>query len=157
MAVFTATEAIEMAMEIEKNGEVFYNHAAARVADERVQALFEELAVQEQGHYQAFEKMLGGAQIALELPAAEYDQYQTYVRATLDNALFAGPDKAAAMAKQAQDWETAVRAAIGFEKDTLLFFYDLRDMVRETERETVSAIIREEKKHLRRLARMLAK
>ncbi len=155
MTVFTATEAIEMAMEIEKNGKVFYDEAAAKIADEQVKALFEDLAVQEEGHYQAFEKMLGGAQSAPELPAAEYDQYQVYVRATLDNALFAGPEKAATLAKQAEDWETAVRAAIGFEKDTLLFFYDLRDMVRETDREIVSNIIREEKKHLRRLAKML--
>jgi rubrerythrin len=155
MAVFTAAEALEMAMEIEKNGEVFYNEAAAKVADERTKALFEDLAVQEQGHYRAFEKMLGGAQPAPELPAAEYDQYQTYVQVTLDNALFAGPETAASLAKQAENWETAVRAAIGFEKDTLLFFYDLRDMVRESDRETISDIIREEKKHLRRLAKML--
>ncbi len=155
MAVFTAAEALEMAMEIEKNGEVFYNEAAAKIADERAKTLFKDLAVQEQGHYQVFEKMLGSAQPALELPAAEYDQYQTYVRATLDNALFAGPETAAALAKQAENWETAVRAAIGFEKDTLLFFYDLRDMVRDTDRETISDIIREEKKHLRRLAGML--
>jgi len=155
MSVFTAAEAIEMAMEIEKNGEVFYNEAAARVDDERAKALFEDLAAQEVGHYRAFEKMLGGAQPALELPAAEYDQYDTYVKATLDNALFAGPEKAATLAKQAEDWQTAVRAAIGFEKDTLLFFYDLRDMVREADREIVSHIIREEKKHLRRLAKML--
>ena len=59
------------------------------------------------------------------------------------------------MAKQAEDQEAALRAAIGFEKDTLLFFYDLRDMVNEADRETISRIIREEKKHLRRLAKML--
>jgi rubrerythrin len=155
MAIFTAAEAIEMAMEIEKNGEVFYNEVAAKITDERAKALFEDLAVQEQAHYRAFEKMLGGAQPAPELPAAEYDQYQTYVQVALDNALFAGPETAATLAKQAENWETAVRAAIGFEKDTLLFFYDLRDMVRETDREIVSGIIREEKKHLRRLAGML--
>ena len=155
MTVFTATEAIEMAMEIEKNGKVFYDKVAAKVADERAKALFEDLAVQEEGHYRAFEKMLGRTQPAPELPAAEYDQYQVYVQATLDNALFAGPETAATLAKQAEDWEAAVRAAIGFEKDTLLFFYDLRDMVRETDREIVSNIIREEKKHLRRLAKML--
>jgi rubrerythrin len=44
---------------------------------------------------------------------------------------------------------------MGFEKDTLLFFYDLRDMVSEADQETVSGVIREEQKHLRRLARML--
>jgi len=44
---------------------------------------------------------------------------------------------------------------MGFEKDTLLFFYDLREMVSEAERGTISNIITEEKAHLRRLARML--
>ena len=155
MTIFTATEAIEMAMKIEKSGEVFYNEAAAKSADSEIKALFEDLAVQEKGHYQVFQKMLKRTQPGPELPVAEYDQYDTYVQVALENALFAGPDKALALVKQAEDRETAVRAALGFEKDTLLFFYDLRDMVSETDRETISAVIREEKKHLRRLARML--
>jgi len=33
MAIFTAAEAIEMAMEIEKSGQVFYNEVAAESAD----------------------------------------------------------------------------------------------------------------------------
>ena len=155
MAVFTAAEGLEMAMEIEKNGEVFYNQVAAKSADPEVKALFEDLAAQERGHYRVFEKMLGGVKPAPELPAAEYDQYRVYVQAALENALFAGSDKALALAKQAEDRETALRAALGFEKDTLLFFYDLRDIVSEADRETITKVIREEKKHLRRLARML--
>jgi rubrerythrin len=155
MAIFTAAEALEMAMEIEKNGEVFYTTVAEKSADPEVQALFEDLAAQERGHYRVFHKMMGEVGPALELPATEYDQYQTYVRSALDNALFAGPDKALALAKQAQDRETALRAALGFEKDTLLFFYDLRDMVSEADQEAVSNVIREEKKHLRRLAGLL--
>lgn len=155
MAIFTAAEALEMAMEIEKNGEAFYNAVAERSADPDVKALFEDLAVQERVHYQVFQKMSGTVQSAPPLPAAEYDQYQAYLQVALDNALFAGTDKALALAKQAEDRETALRAALGFEKDTLLFFYDLREMVSEADREAVSGIIREEKKHLRRLANML--
>lgn len=155
MAVFTATEAVEMALEIEKNGEVFYNAAAAKSVDPEVKALFEDLAVQEQGHYRIFEKMLGGLQPAPALPAEEYDQYRAYLQVALDNALFAGPDKALALAREAQDKQTALRAALGFEKDTLLFFYDLREMVSEGDREKVNGIIREEKRHVRRLAAML--
>jgi rubrerythrin len=155
MAIFTAAEAIEMAMEIEKNGEVFYNEVAAKSTDREVKALFEDLAAQERGHYQVFQKMLGDVKPAPELPAVEYDEYQAYVEVTLDNALFAGPDKALALAKQAQDRETALRAAMGFEKDTLLFFYDLREMVSEADREAIGGVIREEKKHLRRLAGMV--
>jgi rubrerythrin len=155
MAIFTAAEALEMAMEIEKNGEVFYTAVAEKSADPEVQALFEDLAAQERGHYRVFQKMLGTVTPALDLPSAEYDEYQIYVQSALDNALFAGPDKALALAKQAQDRETALRAALGFEKDTMLFFYDLRDMVSETDQEAVSNVIREEKKHLRRLAGLL--
>lgn len=156
MAVFTAAEALEMAMEIEKNGEAFYHAVAEKSANPEVKALFEDLAAQERAHYRVFQKMLGGVKSAPPpLPAAEYDQYQAYLQVTLDNALFAGPDKALALAKEAEDQETALRAALGFEKDTLIFFYDLREMVREADREAVSSVIREEKRHLRRLANML--
>jgi rubrerythrin len=155
MAIFTAAEAIEMAMEIEKNGEVFYNEVAAKSGASEVKALFEDLAAQERAHYRVFEKMLGGVKPSPDLLAIEYEEYQSYLQAALDNALFAGPDKALTLARQAEDRETALRAAMGFEKDTLLFFYDLRDMVSEANRETISGVIREEKAHLRRLAKML--
>ncbi len=155
MAVFTAAEALEMAMEIEKNGETFYNAVAVKSADPKMKVLFEDLAAQERGHYLVFQKMLGGVKLAPKLPTAMYDEYQAYLQAALDNAFFAGPDKALALAEQAQDREMALRAAMGFEKDTLLFFYDLREMVGKADRDAISGVIREEKTHLRRLAMML--
>jgi rubrerythrin len=156
MALFTASEALEMAMEIEKSGEVFYKAVAAQATDPSVKELFEDLAVQEQRHYLVFQKM-AGHKLEASVPAAdiEYDEYKAYLQAALDNALFAGPDKALAAAKKAQDKTSALRAALGFEKDTLLFFYDLRDMVGEAERGSLDRIIREEKAHLQRLAKML--
>ena len=159
MTLFTAAQAIEMALEIEKNGEMFYKEVAAKSTDPDVKALFEDLAIQEQGHYGVFQRMLGridpDARPATAYPSAYYDEYQAYVHVAMEDALFAGPDKALALAAKAEDRETALRAALGFEKDTMLFFYDLRDMVGEAEREAVSGVIREEQKHLRRLARML--
>jgi len=58
MALFTAAEAFEMAMEIEKNGEVFYNAVAAKATDKSVKTLFQELAAQEQRHYEVFQRWL---------------------------------------------------------------------------------------------------
>ena len=155
MAVFTAAEALEMAMQIEKNGEVFYKAAAVKSGDAEIKELFDDLAAQEQMHYLVFKKMLGGVGAAPELAGDDYDQYQAYMQAALDNALFAGEDKALALADKAVDRETAVRAALGFEKDTMLFFYDLREMVGDNDKEAVSGVIREERKHVRRLAGML--
>ena len=157
MAVLTAAEALKWALEIENNGEAFYNAVAARSADPEVKALFEDLAAQERGHYQVFQRMLEGVKPDPDLSGIGYEveEYQTYLQVALDRALFAGPDKGLTLAKQAQDRETALRAAMGFEKDTLLFFYDLREMVSGAERRAISDIILEEKTHLRRLAKML--
>ena len=156
MAVLTAAEALKWALEIEKNGEAFYNELAAKSADPEVKTLFEDLAAQERGHYHVFQKMLEEVKPEPDLSNVEYDEYQTYLQVALDSALFAGPDKGLTLAKQAQDLATALRAAIGFEKDTLLFFYDLREMmVSDAERAAISDVILEEKAHVRRLAKML--
>ena len=155
MAVLTAAEALKWALEIEKNGETFYKAVAGKSAEPEVKALFEDLAAQERGHYRVFQKMLEEVKPDPDLSRLDYDEYQTYLQVALADALFAGPDKGLALAAQAQDRETALRAAMGFEKDTLLFFYDLREMVSKAEREAISDIILEEKAHLRRLAGML--
>ena len=65
MAVFTAAEALEMAMEIEKNGELFYNEVAAKSDDLEVQALFEDLAAQERIHFQVGGKIKTGVSLLL--------------------------------------------------------------------------------------------
>jgi len=157
MTVLTAAEALRWAMEIEENGVAFYSAVASKSADLEVKALFEDLAVQERGHYQVFQKMLEKVKPEPDLSSvgARYEDYQLYLQAVLANALYAGPDKGLTLARQAQDRETALQAAMGFEKDTLLFFYDLREMVSEAERGAVSDVILEEKAHLRRLAEML--
>jgi rubrerythrin len=157
MAFLTAAEALKWAMEIEKNGETFYNAVAAKSADPEVKALFEDLAVQEQEHYQVFRQMLERVKPDPDLSSVgvKYEEYQDYLQVALANALFAGPDKGLTLARQAQDRKTALQAAMSFEKDTLLFFYDLREMVSETERGAIYDVILEEKAHLRRLAKML--
>ncbi len=47
MAVFTAVEALNMALRIEENGKAFYTAAAERAQQPEVKALLEDLAVQE--------------------------------------------------------------------------------------------------------------
>lgn len=155
MGIFTAAEALSMALRIEQNGETFYQAAARKAQDAQVKALLEELAVQERQHYRVFEKLSSHAGEPPSQSAQEWDQYEQYVQAALDNALFQGPDKALAAAEGLRDEREALRMAVGFEKDTLLFFYDLRDMLAEEDRGLVDRIIQEEKRHARRLASLL--
>ncbi len=155
MAVFTAAEAINMALRIEENGEAFYKGLAAKFQDPAVKAVLEDLAVQERRHYHAFMKLSGYVMEPPTHSVQEWEEYTQYLQVAVDNALFAGPDKALALADSIADAKEALRMALGFEKDTLLFYYDLRELMREADRALVGEIIREEKAHVRRLAGLL--
>ena len=152
MAEFDAADALEMAMEVEKNGEVFYTAVAQKAADPKVKAAFQALAAQEQGHYEVFWKMAWGLDHGQLLAA--FDEYKAYLHATMRNVLFFGPDKALAAAEQAQNEKAVLQMAIDFERDTLLFFYDLGEMVGKADQPIVAGIIQEEKAHIRRLAEL---
>ncbi len=155
MAVFTAAEAVNMALRIEQTGEAFYTGMVRKVRDPQVKAVLEDLAVQEQRHYNAFMKLSGYVSEPTSHSQQEWEEYAQYLQVAVDNAIFAGPDKALALAESIADPQEALRMALGFEKDTLLFYYDLRDMMREADRPVVNEIIREEKAHVRRLAGLL--
>lgn len=146
---------MEMAMGMEANGEAFYRAVSEKTDDEELKGLFEELASQERGHYKAFERMAQGVEPAPQIAEQAAGDYEAYVEVALDQAVFHGEDKAVRLAERADDRETALRAAMGLEKDTMLFYYDLREMVDASDREIISDIIREERRHLARLAKMV--
>jgi rubrerythrin len=152
MAVFAAAQALEMAVSIEKNGAAFYASAAERTEDRELSELFTELAGREEAHRRVFEGMAERVEPASGPTESDVGDYASFLMVALDHAVFSGQDKALRMAEEADTREEALRAAMGFEKDTMLFYYDLREMVAEKDRETISEVIQEEKKHLRRLA-----
>ena len=82
----------------------------------------------------------------------EWDEYQMYLQATVQSAFFEGPDKALTVAKDVQSEKEALRMAMSFEKETMLFFHDLRDMASDADQEIIERIIAEERQHLKRLA-----
>ena len=155
MAVFKAADMIELALEIEKSGEVFYRAVAQKAKSPKVRVLFEDLAEQEVQHFVAFTKLSKVKWELSSMPQNEWDQYLMYLQATVQSTFFEGKNKALSLAEQVTDEKEALSMAIGFEKETLLFFHDLRDMVSEAGEKIIKRIIDEEKSHIRRLAAML--
>jgi rubrerythrin len=155
MAIFGATDIIEMAMEVEKSGEIFYREVAKKATSSEVRELFEELAEQEKYHYAAFKKMSGSVWEQTPSAEGEWDQYVMYLQATIQSSFFEGSDKALSLAEQVNNEQEALEMALGFEKETMLFFYDLRDKVSDLDKPVVEGIINEERVHMRRLAAMV--
>jgi rubrerythrin len=156
VAFFRAADVTELAMELEKSGEAFYRAVAKKAPSPKVQALFEDLAEQEVIHYRIFSRLFQTAQGKPFMTDQEWDMYQDYLEGTVRSAFFEGADKALSVAEQVKDEKEALHMAIRFEKETMLFFHDLYDTVPEEEKETISQVIDEEKRHVRRLAGMLS-
>jgi rubrerythrin len=155
LAILRAADITELAMELEKSGEAFYRAVAGKVASPEVRALFEDLANQEVAHYRIFQKLARSIREQPFMTDEEWDMYQDYLDATVQSAFFEGADKALAAADEVEDEEQALRMAIGFEKETMLFFHDLQDKVPERGKETVERVIIEERRHVQRLAGMI--
>jgi rubrerythrin len=155
MAFLQAADAVELAMGIEDSGEAFYRAVAKKTDTLAVRVLFEDLADQEVRHRAAFKKMGKELGDDLMMGQEEWEQYQEYLQATVQSALFEGPEKALAAAESVTDEKEALRMAMSFEKETILFFYSVRDVVTGGKKEIIDRIIAQEKSHVRRLAGML--
>jgi len=150
-----ASDIIDLAMQLELNGGAFYRAVAAKTEDYRVRALFEDLAIQEDRHYRVFSELAENVQEHALMTDERWRQYSEYLNATVQSAFFEGKDRALAAADSVTDEDEALRMAIAFEKDTLLFFFDLRDNVPEGDRSFIQKVMDEEKAHIRRLAELL--
>ena len=72
------------------------------------------------------------------------------MRAIVESEFFLGKEKSLPSLEHLKTTEDAVHFAIGFEKETLLYFHSLKDVVKE--KEVVDEIINEEKSHIRWLS-----
>ena len=150
MALLTGDEIIEIAVRLEERGEAFYRAVAEKATAADVVELFQELAVQEQYHRQVFQKM-GRDIVRLALSDEQWDEFEAYSRALLQQSFFDKPDGALSQAAEAEGERAALRAALGFEEETLGFFRQLRNVVRGAEQQVVDRIIHEEEQHMHRL------
>jgi rubrerythrin len=151
--MFTASEIVQMAVQTEQNGYAFYNAAAQAAQSGRVRELLQGLAQAEQEHEQTFRAMLDVT--AESGPPEEYPgQKSAYIQALLDSRVLPDAEAGkAVLAEMTQDVE-ALDFAIGFEKDTILFMYEMRDMVPERQASTVDRLIAEERSHVRQLTEL---
>ena len=154
--VFNADEILEMAAQIERNGAAFYRKAAE--ANPRERDFLMELAEQEDEHLILFEKMRAGLDDAEnEPPAFDPDgEAALYLRAMADGSVFDASAKPAALLKGSETLSEIIKIAIGLEKDSVMFYLGLREIVpAKLGADKVDAVIREEMKHVSRLSEKL--
>lgn len=147
---YSADEIFAMAEQIERNGVNFYRRAAEFAGDAKCRQLLRDLTGWEQEHERAFAAMRAGfaakgGAVSLD-PGSEGD---LYLRAMAHGRVFdAGGDPSAGLTGS-ETMAEILRAAIGLEKDSIIFYLGMREMVPEgTDKDRVDAVIKEEMQHV---------
>ncbi|MGA2938649.1 MAG: ferritin family protein [Syntrophobacteraceae bacterium] len=157
---FNAGEVFKVAIQIEENGRKFYEESQKNIESAEIRALFADLALQEIGHKRKFETLQ--AQLPPEStaptvwdPENEIDQY---VKMMADNHVFVSSASVKDQVARIRDAADALKLAIEFEKDSVLFFLGIEEaMSAKKDQELIKSLVKEEQEHLRRLTLELRK
>ena len=153
---YSLSEVLRMAEGIERNGEKFYRQAAQMTKDAQAKAVMLDLAAQERGHERVFADLR--AELCQVSDAQWWDpdgEAAAYVRGIADLHVFSMTPDVTELLASVQSPRSVLQLAIGFEKDTIVFFTALRESVTPENRAKVSLLIQEEIKHVHLLSQAI--
>jgi rubrerythrin len=146
--MFSITEIIELAVQIEKNGERSYRRAQQEASDDALRAMLGVLAEEEGDHQQWFRDLKNRIISKAVDPDLE-EMARGLFQGILGEKAFALDELNPA---DLSDLTALLQISAEFERDTVLFYEMLEPFMEEAEsRDHLKAIIEEEKGHIGRL------
>ena len=149
---YSLSEVFRIAEDIEKNGYAFYSQAAGAAGDPHAKKVFLELAQKEGLHRDFFAELRKTLCDRTDLHWVDPDGTAgAYLKAIADNHVFNLNQDVSSLLASIQSPQSVLRMAIGFEKDTIVFFSALKNAVSGENREKVELLIKEEIDHIQQL------
>ena len=155
---FDASEIIQMAVDVEENGVVFYRLAQEKIEDPEVKEIFRFLAQEEEAHIKTFESLKA------TLPGSAKkgtvwdpnNEMAEYLRMMAGMHVFKATGSSEKYLEPVKNAEDALNMAIQFEKDSIIFYLSLEEAVEdEPARRKVAQLVKEEQRHLKKLSMKL--
>jgi len=152
---FNADEVFRIAIEIEENGKEFYEKAERKIDNEEVKELFRELAREEFIHKKRFSELRAQLpELAKEGQVFDPDnEMGKYIKMMADMHVFRSGQDLSKRLETISSAKDALKMAIDFEKDSIVFFLLMQDNTDEkTGKKLVGQLLKEEQEHLRKLS-----
>ena len=147
MNKYSIDEIMEMAIQTEKLGYQFYTGMSEKFKkDAGLVKLFTTLASKERAHEKTFTNLKEMVAKHGTEPV-QWEEVTNYMRAFVESEFFLGSGKSLPTMGHLKTVQDVVKFALGFEKETLLYFMELRAIVKE--KEVMDEVIYEEKSHIR--------
>ena len=151
---FNADEIFEMAVQMEINGAAFYSKAAEGTTDEACKKLLTNLALMEKAHEKTFAE-LRNELTQKEKQATVFDpegESELYLKALVDTRVFFDKEM------DPSSLESILKEAITAEKDSIVFYLGMKDIVAGDQgKKRIDGIIKEEMGHIKILSKELMK
>ena len=158
--VFNTDEIFEMAIRIENNGAAFYRKAAGSQSDTKNQKFLESLANMEDRHQKIFTDMRTTLTEKDKVPKVfdPYNEVSQYLAAMADTMGGEGSPSVADSLTGDETLEDILRIAVGLEKDSILFYLGIKDLIpHQSGKDRIDEIIKEERRHVVQLSNLLEK
>lgn len=148
---FNVNEIFEIAIQIERNGAFFYKRCADAAQDGPVKELLATLGEVEVKHEHIFTEMLRIIKNDVDIPN-RFDpdnEAAHYLQAMADGHVFDLKNDPASQLTGKESVETILRAALGREKDSIVYYLGLKELVPDDlGKDKVDKIIKEEMSHV---------
>jgi rubrerythrin len=149
---FNADEVFEIAEQIERNGAKFYRNMAEKIADASKRQLLTDLAEMEDEHEQTFKSLRSELSLDEKIQTT-FDpdgQSESYLRALADTRVFYEKEV------DSTSLEEILKSAIAAEKESIVFYLGMKDVVPEhLGKQKLDDIIKEEMGHISLLSKEL--
>ena len=153
--IFSGSELIELGIQIEKNGRDFYSTLAGNTKNQRPKEVFTYLSGEEEKHIAVFEKLLESVE-EYEPPESYPGEYFAYMSALASSYVFTQKGKGREIALDVKGEMEAVDLGIGFEKDSIMFYMEMKKFIPDYDWKIADDLIDQEKSHLVKLMELRA-
>lgn len=148
---YSLQEIVIFAIEIEKEGIIFYNKMSKKTTNLKLKKVFQKLESEEKEHQKKFERILS----LLGPDKNEYlyhseNVYLGYLHAIIEKKIFDKGKIDMIITEMNNDIE-AINYAIVKEEDSIKFYENMRELTPKGDIPTIDIIISEEQLHIRNL------
>jgi len=148
--IFSASEIVELAIEIEKNGQDFYYALIKKSKFPKAQEVFQHLAIEEGKHILAFKGILDTVQ---KFRHVSYPvEYLAYINSLAEGHIFTQKNMGEGIALKVKSELQGVELGISFEKDSVAFYEGMKKAVPANENKIIDQIIAQEQVHFKQLS-----
>ncbi|MGI6141891.1 MAG: ferritin family protein [Caldicoprobacterales bacterium] len=149
---FNDLEALKIAIQIERRGEVFYEKSMYLAPNDSVSQMLAELAEQERDHAATFQEIYNELSQHKQNFDDEYlynPEVSAYLRAMVETSVFPSDELQEEIMRDIKDITDVLAIGIQAEKDSILFYTEMIINARYIEaKDAFRRLLKEEKKHL---------